>query len=418
MANHDQLGKPERFLYGVLAFLIFVGGCVFLVINSYILGSGASRNAYSDNEKYAFALAAGMVPWFIAVMPLLIQNTWRKYRWFPTKVPSVGTAAIIAVWAVFISYNLMGGSGAIATERTAVVSSKDHANSTLAADKERRLALLDEAKGLPISRPEGTVAALVAGEKVKRQWETSGQCKDVTGKTQRAFCVNLQSLLAEQDAAKRRSEIQAAVTALDAKIAATGDTVGASADPQADMIYAFSCSFGCWDKASIALWIPAATPIVLEIGASTSWYFAGIAFGIAFGRRQPPARAKTARPGEVDHGDGVISLLATRERLAADSQRMSEPELMDSRKIAHQFFSMVATPAVGSSLSEEQWLDHYRHYCQVVHATPVPRELFRRIASDFITDLRPNAKGEMIYWHTLPLLDKALRKEDRKEAAE
>lgn len=406
MASHVDLGKPERFLYGVLAFLIFVGGCVFLVINSYILGSGASRNAYSDNEKYAFALAAGMVPWFIAVMPLLIQNTWRKYRWFPVKVPSIGTAAIIAVWTVFIGYNLMGGSGAIATERTAVVSSKDHANSTFAADKERRLALLDEAKGLPTTRPAAAVEALIAGEKVKRTWQLSDNCSDPKNKTQRAFCMNIQALEAEAASGTRRAEIQAAVSELDAKIAATGDTVGGSADPQADMIYAFSCSFGCWDKASIALWIPAATPIVLEIGASTSWYFAGIAFGIAFGRRQPPKKAAAVQPS----GEAAAPILVNRDQMQRAAIALTSREVLDRRKTCDQFFALVATPSSGGSLSERQWFEDYELYCSKKRAEPVELEVFRRIAFNYVARIEPNSVGEYIYYGTLPVLDKAMRK--------
>jgi uncharacterized membrane protein len=410
MVSSGDLGKPERFLYGVLAFLIFVGGCVFLVINSYILGSGASRSAYSENEKYAFALAAGMVPWFIAVMPLLITNTWRKYKWFPVKVPSIGTAAIIGVWSVFIVYNLMGGSGAIATERGAVVSSKDHANSTFAADKERRLALIKEAEGVPQARPEGTVSAIVSGEKLKRTYELSDSCSDPKNKTQRTFCVNLQALEGEQQAAKRRAEIQTEVAALDAKIAATGDTVGGSADPQADMIYAFSCSFGCWDKASIALWIPAATPIVLEIGASTSWYFAGIAFGIAFGRRAPPKKAAAQRGAADEHGGPAAPILVTRDQMERAAISMTSREIMDARRTCDQFFALVATPSSGGADTERVWFEDYEIYCQRKQAKPVELEMFRRVAFKYIPRIAPNAGGEYVYYGMMCVLDKAMRK--------
>lgn len=402
--TNNVLGTPERVLYGILAFVIFIGGCVALGINSYILYSGVWQATHSESARYALGFFAGMVPWFIAVMPLLIENTWR--RWGVIRIPSIGTAAIIVVWTAFIGYNLVNGAGAIANERTAVVSSKEHANSTFSADKERRLALLEEAKGIPQARPTATVGALIAGEKVKRLYELSDQCADPKSKTQRTFCVNLQSLEAEQSSAARRAEIGTEVEKLNTKLAETGDTVGGATDPQADMIYALSCTIGCWDKASIALWLPASTPIVLEMTAATSWYFAGIAFGIAIGRRGAPRKAM---PHTSSHNASApsVPLLATSERL--DRQYWTERDIKDRRAVADSFFKSACVPAVGASLAEREWFEHYEHYCRLINADVLPLELFRRVAGKYVESFG-QVEGEYHYHGVLPVMEPALRK--------
>lgn len=398
-------------------FLLLAGGA-FLAINAYILASGAAKFGYSEYDKMAYAAAAAIVPWVIAVLPMIVSQTWKPIpgitRWTGLKMPTLGTAAIVLVWGLFIAYNLTNGSGSIASARSEVVASRTHENTTLEADKSRRKAYADELSGIPVGRPAEAVAALIAGEKAKRTWDNTDQCRDPRGKASRAFCTNIEALKAEEANARRRVVLQDGITTLDAKIESTGATVGGTADPQVAMMQELACAtIGCTDEMKLRLWLASSTPIVLEAGAAMLWYFAGLVFGFNVHRKVqaiPPPLTPEPLPVMTEPGKPI---LVSKERMVGgERESLSQTDLEDRRNLAHNFFSQFLLLTPGGAMPEREWYEQYESFCRHLNGKALPLESFRRVAARYVPGMGLSdveGKRQYVYFGALPVLPKELK---------
>ena len=89
----------------------------FSAANAVILSRGAARWADSGWEKAMYGGIAGIVPFLIAIIPLVVWYSWRVKRrgW---------AIAASCVYVVFLAYNLIGAGGAIAMVRADAVSAR------------------------------------------------------------------------------------------------------------------------------------------------------------------------------------------------------------------------------------------------------------------------------------------------------
>ncbi len=372
----------------------FAAGAVFLAVNSMILFEGAYGfgAGHAEHLRVGLGLAAGTVPWVLAVLPFVISTTWKPFfRW---KRPSTATFMAIFAWVVFVAYNLAGGAGVMATSRLETVAGRDKASETTAGLQSQRARLQGQVDAIPKHRPAATVERLVEAQKQDRAWSRSEQCTDATITASRAFCANLRSLEAEGENARAADRLIAAIAGLDAKLAAAAPVI-ASSDPQAELLHEMTGA----SKARIQLWLPAMTPIVLEVGAALTWYFGLLAIGM---HHRPMDAAVPAAP--VEPPPAVVfnpAPLMSPER--ANAAAVPYAQLTRQRQLCEWFWKECSRPVAGGVMAEKDWFDHYEAVCARSNDKPLPLDSFRRIASRHVPRIGL-VEGVTHYFEVLPLI--------------
>lgn len=377
-----------RHLVGVFC---LISGGIFLSINSLILFRGAYRFGHDEIDKIAFGIAAAVVPWVIAVMPALIGDTWRK-TWFGLVRPTASTMAVILIWVLFIAYNLTNGAGVIASSRLETVADRDAGAEATRALKDQREIIRQQLAGIPNHRPAETVAKLIEAEKTSRLWDRTDRCTDATATRSRAFCDQLRTLESELASALAGEKFRESLRAIDQKIAAAAPIV-ASSDPQADLLHDLTG----FTKSKIQIWLPAATPIVLEAGASLMWHFGFMALGISLGGRR--SLPEPQKPVESPFNPAP---LISPERMKQDAV-VSLEELTAQRKLCEWFFSHCTRHIADGSMPEEDWYSLYASICKRSNDRPLSLESFRRIAARYVPRIS-DVDGQTTYFEMMPLM--------------
>lgn len=378
----------------ILGSLAVIAGTIFLICNATILYRGAQRFGHDAVDQLVFGCAAAVVPFAIAIMPELIGET-HKRSFFNIVRPTIGTVALIVVWVVFVAYNLANGSGVIGLAREEQVASRSKETSDMEDMRNRRKRLIEQRDALPKHRPADTTAKLIDAEKFKRQYIDSGACADARNKAQRETCKAIELLESEKATGDAAKQLDTEIAVLDGKIASHGPSL-ASADPQTDLI---SDATG-WGKERIKLWLPASTPIVLELGGAFFWHLGFSTLGWRVRRRADengPATPQEAPPAPFNPAPLISPEVARRPQAA------SVESLTGRRKLAEWFFTNCTRPVSAGSMKEAEWYQSYCEICERSGDQPLPVESFRRIASRYVPRIQ-QIEGETFYQEVLPLI--------------
>lgn len=248
---------------------------IFLTVNSYVLGAFGWKFAHDPVAKYGFALVAGAVPWALAphlhVMAaknrmLRAMNHGGRWRWLAALRRSwrslVGMIPFVVIYVLFVSYNVLGGTGATAFQRQELSDERKHAASSVARTEARRKALQAQLDGIPKHRPRDAVTPLLEATKLHRFWDRTQECTDVTAKASRNFCADVLSLKAELANGERADKVLAELKQLDEKLSENHGPTTAE-DPQV----AFLSNMTGMAPEHILFVLLLATPLILEAGA-------------------------------------------------------------------------------------------------------------------------------------------------------
>jgi len=380
----------------IVGYFCLACGAVFLGINSLILFRGAYKFGHDEVDKIAFGIAAAVIPWVIAVMPALVVETWRPTV-FGFRRPSASTIAVAITWVAFIGYNLTTGAGVIATSRLETVADREQGAQVSLALREHRERLRAQLAGIPPHRPPEAVEPLLEAQRNQRAWKATDGCVDVTRAASRAYCDAYKALESELMAGRAAEKLGNEVAALDTQIA-TAQPVMASSDPQADLLHDVTGA----SRDKIQIWLPASTPIVLEIGAGLMWHFGFSVLGISLRSRDASESVAGANLPPAQ----LYSPEAINRRPEA-----SVFELTRARQLCEWFFRECAKPSPAGSLLEREWYDLYAEICRRHNDTPIPLEGFRRIAARnkgmVIADIESGGGMEKHYLGYLPFVPAA-----------
>lgn len=363
----------------------------FLSINSGILARGASKWGYDTWERISYGTVAATVPWVIAIMPFLIVYSWRPGKRMGR--PSIATLVGCGIWLVFVAYNLIGAAGSVAAVRDEVLSHREHAAGNLKADRATRKRLTDELDNISRYRPADAVAALLAAERAKPNWEWTQKCTDIRKGRDQRFCGVITSLEAELASAKRARELSAQLAQLDGRLA-SADPASEKVDPQARIIH----NLTGWSEEWISERLPIATPIVLELGSMTLLYFSFVLLGLSH-HRVMHSDQLVRRTVQHDVKQSGLPLLAS----TMNPKRAST--LTRQRELADWFFRECVRHAADGSLSQAKWYEHYQAVCAESNDTPLPLASFHRFATRYIPEIK-DIDGVTYYRGVLPYLPK------------
>lgn len=369
-----------------LGWSLFAIGVSFITWNSFLLARGAARWAYSWYEAAAYGSVAATVPWVLAVMPLIIVLSWRPGKRLGR--PSIATLVALGMWVVFALYNVMGAGSAISMVRSDVTADRKHAAGTQRSMESRRKMLGDQLAGIPAgTRPAGQVAALIKAQEASIWWTNhTNQCREVENPKARKFCADYQKLVGELASAKAAEVLVADIASIDQQYA--------TATPAADVIDPEAIWWAATGWVSVETaqsWLPMKTPLVLELGAMTLWYFAAMLLG--FKHTALLDQEATPQP---------LPVSVTRKLPPPIPQRPVQ-NVTRQRELALWFFANCTRPAANGSLSEADWYGHYSDVCDRSNDSPLPLDSFRRIARDYVPVVK-EMEGKAYYLGVLPLI--------------
>lgn len=371
-----------------------IAGAIFLAINSTILYLGAGKWASTEHEKMLFGVAAATVPWVIAVLPALLTDSWKRVRiWFFSIVlPTSGTLKVSLVWVAFIAYNIIGGSGSIGLNRQALMAQREHSGDVLKGIKGQLASKKRELEGVPQHRPAETIERETDALQTAKIYKLSGECDKPRNERERTHCQTILRLEGELGAARKGEKLQAEIAALEERLASFDPTASANAsDPQAELIHDATGI----DRERVQTWLPAATPIILEVGAATMWGFAFSILGWGLGSA---ARSRQ----QAEEAIAPVALIPSPQKLKT-APVTSLAALTAQRKLCDWFFSNCARPVASGAMTEAEWFEHYSTVCRRSSDVPLPLEAFRRIASNYLPRIE-SIDGVTYYFEALPVI--------------
>jgi hypothetical protein len=392
----DYLNAARR-LSGRLSFGQILGGfCVVIgtilvIVNSMLLARGAARWGSEGWERTSYGIVAAAVPWVITVTPILVVMMWRlRHR----------LAAFICcvLWTVFVVYNFVGTTGAIAAVRDEVISSRTHEADTMKAARATRERLTKEYNDIPSHRPVDTVIPLLAKERAKWQWEDTDSCKEIRKGSQRKFCEGVANLEAEIGSGKRALELQQQISQVDGSIMKKGpvsETADWSASVLADLFQL--------DEHWLSRRLPIATPFVLEILCMVLFWYGFIFFG---------GHGVLVGAGENINATAPSAALQRDLRQAATQVAPQPPQLLTllappvaskQRELVEWFFRECARPHPSGTLPEADWYAHYVNICHRQGDTPMSLDSFRWFARKYVPAIT-QVEGHWYYGQILPYL--------------
>lgn len=379
----DASSKAIR---GIAACVMLLGGAVFLIANTSILATGAAKYAHGPLGQLAIASAAGVVPWMIAVMTVMLGLTWRRVGW--VVLPTLRTAVVGAVWLVFVAYNLANGAGVLAVVRQDTVAERAHDSATTRAMAERRTFLAASLEAIPRHRPAAAVQAEIEALKFARAYVSSSQCRDPGSRDQRAVCQQIARLESEMASGRDADRLQAQIAELDAAIARARPVI-ATADPQTELLHQLT-GLG---RSQIELWLPASTPIVLELGGAVALHFGCLLLGVTL--RLHSHADEAVAESEPIYNDAPLP--------PPDGAAGAPQSVLDTlgrqRELVDWFFATCARPVAEGSLPESEWYDLYGSISRRHHMRPLPVESFRRIARTYLEPMRGTIRQIDGVWH-------------------
>src|SRR5262245_16021428 len=266
-----------RITFGAALGGIFLGvGVMFAIIDSIILFKGWGAYGLDATDKLSYGLSAASIPYVVAGYPFVWWVLWLRGRWravFPLSVAGL-------VYVVLIAYSLIGAMGSIATQRSQVIADKTAAHDSLDALKSQRDRYRNELGWIQKHRPPDQISADIAKEKLKRLWEWSNNCRDITNGTQRGYCTNIQALQGELAAAKQSEIIHKKIDNLSSQIDGRAP-VSEKADPMAATLVLWLRKVGVnVSESEASMGLPITTPVILLIGEMVFIWFGFLLVGL------------------------------------------------------------------------------------------------------------------------------------------
>lgn len=366
-------------------------GSIALAANSYLLGNGAIRWAHEHDMWERMALAAGgaVVPWLLALWPMLFAIVAAASGFFSKFGQRV---LILLLWVVFFFYNFMMGTSNLATLREEKVATINQAANTLGDKRKSRDNLQKQLDGIPQHRPAEQVAPLIQGEQLKRWYANSGECSDPKTRDQRAGCQNLEVLKGELGAAQTADRLIAQITNLDAQLASAPAVSKDSADP---FVMEAAAATGFTER-TVRVVLAMATPFILEITGASCWKIAIVLFGWSL---------KSDGNGSNTRTEAVFNSAPLMSPEKANASPVASFEaLTRQRQLAEWVFRECARPVAGAPLSEAEWYEFYVDLCRRQKDAPLPVEAFRRIASRNKGMTIQDVGQEKVYFGYMPLM--------------
>lgn len=386
----------SRVQLAVGSIFAFLGTCA-LASNSYLLGSGAIRWAHQDDiaEKIALAVGGGLVPWILALIPMLLALVVVDHGW-ATRWGQRGL--IVLLWLLFFGYNFAMGASNLSKLREDTVAAADYSRDSLGIDRDMRATLRGQLAAIPAHRPPEVVEPLLEAQRNQKAWKATDGCVDVTRTASRAFCDAYKALESELAAGRAAEKLTADIAAADAAIKRAPATATASADPFVDRAH----NWTGWDKEDIRILQSMATPVALEVAGAVCWKIAFLLFGWTL-QRVGLAHGATGAdlpPMQLQSPDAINR-----------RPEASVFELTRARQLCEWFFRECAKPSPAGSLLEREWYDLYAEICRRHNDTPIPLEGFRRIAARnkgmVIADIESGSGMEKHYLGYLPFVPAA-----------
>jgi len=361
----------------------------FSAANAVILSRGAARWADSGWEKAMYGGIAGIVPFLIAIIPLVVWYSWRVKRrgW---------AIAASCVYVVFLAYNLIGAGGAIAMVRADAVSARKFDASRDRDRSTERTALAKQRNDIPAgTRPPDVLRGLIKGEQTKPLWGFSDGCRDLRNNQVRRFCAGYSKLQAELGAGKALEALTARIETLDKQAEVAGWVVQI-ADPASDTIAAALGLVGVpTDTDKVQRLLPLATPLMIELG---SMVLGGLAFVVlGFGSHKEMVFGRTVTPSTPAMATGGQHPAPPVAPIALTALRSRQTQLAD------WFFSECTRPVSGGGLPEDQWYALYCEVCARSKDAPLDVEAFRSIAHTHGAAIS-EVDGKTYYSRVLPLI--------------
>lgn len=243
-----------RYLIGAMYALI---ACIFLAVNSWVLGSFGFKWSHDEWTKIGFALIGGAIPWGLAPILHVAAAKRRAYggngfmgflRGVQTMVP------FLLIYTIFVGYNLLGGTGATAFSRAEVQDEREHVIDETGRLKQQRAALQKALDGIPTHRATDSLGPLIEAHKKHRFWVATSECGDneLKSRAHRNYCAEYLQMQAERANATKADQLMVEIEAVDARLNETKRAVSKT-DPQ----IAFLAELTGADKKTILFWTAA-----------------------------------------------------------------------------------------------------------------------------------------------------------------
>lgn len=384
----------------VCAVLCSVLAVVFLAINTLMLYRFGYRMGNDEEEKIAYALIAGAVPWALALLPFILMSTWVPARTVLVRGrlkrkrgrPSFAFFAAVALYILFVAVNFIGGVGVMATAREKVAGAADDARSEKTRLNQQRTRLNTELAGIAQHRPSEEVEALISRQQQHRFWRDTEQCSKregaITGKGQRNFCSEYDLLLAELGRAKQGAKIRKDLDEVDIKLSSPARSLAAAEDAQ---IPTLARNFGVSEE-KVRLTLPLMWPTMLELGSLMMVYFALKLFRISHDSlidmpadshivpptRQLPGPSQISRVLQaVDADDG--------HHTATQGPRSVIPEdPIRQRAVFDEFWRTRMRRVESGQVAESTVYSHYQVLCAQRSVNPFDAGTFRRLSAPHV----------------------------------
>jgi len=366
----------------LIGWLYAIIAIIFLTANSVILGMFGHKYGHGDMGKWLFAIVAGSVPWALAPHLHVMKA---KQRMFGKKRRFAGIMAMvpfIAVYGVFVLYNVIGGTGATANARTEQADERKHVISDTARLEDQRKVVKASLDAVPKHRPKETLAPIIESTKRHRFWAATNECAadGVRSKPHRDYCAEYLRLQAEMASAVRGDKLLAEMTAIDVKLGSTTRMVS-QADPQV----AFLASATGWTEQQVMMLLLLATPLVLEIGA-LYWGRQALELLNVHIHMEEPEVLQPARRALPAHSvarmmaaSDAAEAVQTIPMISSGTLATSDPGLQ--RAIYDRFWTEAVRPLPGGKETLLNVYSAYRAYCSKPHnrSEPYPFDIFGQL---------------------------------------
>jgi len=271
---------------GGLASLVFIAASAAM---NWLFMRGQGRTPLEGEILGLVSIAVDVVK---ALLPFFIALAWTRRQW-------LRAVLCAGVFGLFFSFSLLSALGFVATNRGAVA---DH-RAAITARLELARQALGEAEAhlaaLGPTRPEGQIAAELAGLKQDRRWHLSQACALATGPASRDFCAQIFAHEGERAQAQAAEALHGRIEVLrDEMTGAQAGGAGEERDPQAGLIARLSGL----DVTQAQQALSALMALLVEIGAAATLYLAAGPSGPGRRTRHPATEAMAGETPRVVAG--------------------------------------------------------------------------------------------------------------------
>lgn len=224
---HDVQSRGMRFSLlaaGFIASMFALVGSCFL---NYRYGHALARTPEDGTIFGVLAIASDV---FMAASLFYLFEAKKRRQW----------AQVVAALIVWIATTAFAGIAAISQASMSRIDAVAHRQTTATTYSDTRTELTEaraQRKGLGNwSRAETAIRSEIEKHKIRREWIASSECTEISGKGQREYCANYQTLIGELGSTQQANKLDKRIEELVAKsdkMASSNVAVASEADPAA-----------------------------------------------------------------------------------------------------------------------------------------------------------------------------------------